>query len=53
MGIFWLSTNLIALGGLLVLMALRGPSVPGVLLGLGAGLAAIAKIAKANYSPPA
>ena len=42
--LFLLSTNLIVLGGLIVLMALRGPSGPTILLTVGASLAAIAKI---------
>jgi hypothetical protein len=48
----FLCTNLIALGGLLVLMALRGPSVPAVLLAIGACGAAVAKIGKAMSSAP-
>lgn len=42
-----LSTNLIALGGLIVLMALRGPSGPTILLTVGALLAAVAKLGRA------
>ena len=45
--LFLLSTNLIALGGLVVLIILRSPSVPSVLLAVGALGMAIAKIGKA------
>jgi hypothetical protein len=48
-----LSMNLIAVGGLLVLMALRGPSIPAALLAFGAGLSAIAKLGKAFLSTAA
>jgi hypothetical protein len=42
-----LCTNLIVMGGVLTLMALRGPSVPGILLAIGAAGMAVAKISKA------
>ena len=44
---FLLCTNLIVLGGLIVLMALRGPSVPAVLLAVGAAGMAISKLGQA------
>ena len=43
----FLCLNLIVLGGIMVLMALRGPSVPAVLLAIGAAGMAVAKIGKA------
>ena len=42
-----LCTNLVALGGIGVLIALRGASGPSVLLAVGAALMAAAKIGKA------
>ena len=44
--LFLLCTNLIALGGMGVLIALRGPSGPSVLLAAGAALMVVAKIGK-------
>ena len=44
-----LSTNLIALGGLIVLMALRGPSGPTIMLTVGALLTAVAKVGRAVH----
>ncbi len=41
-----LCMNLVALGGLLVLMALRGPNGPAILLAIGAAGMATAKIGK-------
>ncbi len=46
----FLCLNLIVLGGLLVLIALRGPSVPAILLGVGTAGMALAKIGKAFSS---
>ena len=51
--LFLLSTNLVALGGLLVLITLRVPSWPSVLLAIGAAGAAAAKLGKAFSSTPA
>jgi hypothetical protein len=51
--LFLLSTNLIVFGGLAVLILLRGPSVPSVLLAAGSGLTAFAKLCKAFTSNPA
>ena len=48
-----LCSNLIALGGLIVLMELRGPRVPAVVLAVGAGGMSIAKIGKALVQKPA
>lgn len=45
--LFLLSTNLLVLGGLLVLIILTGPDVPRVLLTIGAAGMAIAKLSKA------
>ena len=45
--LFLLCTNLFVLGGLLVLMALRGPSAPAVLLAIGAAGMAISKLGQA------
>jgi hypothetical protein len=42
-----LCSNLFALGGIIVLIALRGPSGPAVLLAIGAGGMSAAKIGKA------
>jgi hypothetical protein len=42
-----LCSNCLVLGGLMVLMALRGPSVPAVLLAIGAAGMAISKLGKA------
>jgi hypothetical protein len=46
-----LCLNLFVLGGLVVLMALRGPSVPAVLLAIGAAGMAIGRAGKAFASP--
>src|SRR5687767_13210641 len=43
----WLLINVLVLGGLLVLIAIRGPSVPAVLLAVGAAGMAIGKIGRA------
>jgi hypothetical protein len=48
--LFLLCTNLMVLGGLGVLMLIRGPSVPVVLLALGALGMSVAKIGKAMSS---
>lgn len=45
-----LCTNLLVLGGLIVLMLLRGPSGPAALLAIGAFLASVAIIGKAMKS---
>ena len=45
-----LCINLFVLGGLLVLMMLRGPSVPAVLLAIGTAGMAIGKLGKAFAS---
>jgi hypothetical protein len=42
-----LCLNLVVLGGILVLIALRGPSIPAVLLAVGSAGGAIAKVSKA------
>ena len=44
-----LSSNCLVLGALLVLMALRGPSVPAVLLAIGAAGMAVSKLGQAYY----
>jgi hypothetical protein len=46
-GLALLCLNLIVLGGLLVLIALRGPSVPAILLAVGTAGMAVAKIRRA------
>ena len=47
-----LCTNLIVFGGLLVLMVLRGPSGPTILLTVGSAGMAVAKIGGAFRSKP-
>ena len=51
--LFLLSFNFFVLGGLVVLIALRGPTGPSVLLAVGAALAVIAKLGNALLSTPA
>jgi hypothetical protein len=48
----FLCLNVFIFGGLVVLIALRGPSVPAILLAVGAAGMAVAKIVKALGSKP-
>ena len=50
--LFMLSFNFFALGGLVVLIALRGATGPSVLLAVGAALVVIARLGKAFTSTP-
>jgi hypothetical protein len=51
--LFLLSSNFFVLGGLVVLITLRGPTGPSVLLAVGAALTVIAKLGKAFTSTAA
>lgn len=44
--LIFLSTNLIAVGAMVILIVIRGPSIPGILLGIGAAGLALRKLAK-------